>query len=146
MLRYLFLAASAVFLFDVSTPATGVVELSVDEVHHNYGTLWVGIYDSEEAFLDRNRAKLQAVKVRDLKDKKIYLNDLSYGDYAVAVFHDLNDNGEMDFNWMGVPKEPFAFSRPVASKWRVPKFSEVKIGLYQSRRSIRTSLKSWWDQ
>lgn len=146
MRRYLILAVSAMFLFDMSAPATGVVELSIDEVQHNYGTLWVGIYDSEEAFLDRDRAELRAVKIRDLKDKKVYLNNLSYGDYAVAVFHDLNDNGEMDFNWVGVPTEPFAFSRPVASKWRVPKFSEVKIGLYQSRRTIRTSLKSWWDQ
>lgn len=146
MLRYLFLTISTVLLFGMSAPATGVMELSVDDVQHNYGTLWIGIYDSEEAFLDRNQAELRAVKVRDLKDKTVYLNNLSYGEYAVAVFHDLNDNGEMDFNWMGVPKEPFAFSRPVASKWRVPKFSEVKISLYQSRRSIRTKLQSWWDQ
>lgn len=146
MRHYFLLALSSLFLLGMSTPTVGMMELSVDQLEHDYGTLWIGIYSSEEAFLDRNQAELRALKVSDLKDKKIYLNNLTYGDYAVAVFHDLNDNGEMDFNWLGVPEEPFAFSRPVASKWRLPKFSEVKVGLYQSHKTIRTPLKSWWDQ
>ena len=146
MRRYFFLALLAPFLMDMSASAVGVMELSVDQLQYNYGTLWIGIYGSEEAFLDRDQADLREIKAHQVKNNKIYLNNLSYGDYAVAIFHDLNDNGEMDFNWMGVPKEPFAFSKPVASKWRVPKFSEVKVGLYQSYKRIHTPLKTWWDQ
>jgi len=36
-------------------------------------------------------------------------SDLPAGDYAISVFHDLNDNGELDHS-MGVPAEPLAFS------------------------------------
>jgi uncharacterized protein (DUF2141 family) len=130
----------------MNRPAAGSMELAINDIEHNYGTLWIGLYASEEAFLDKDQAHLEAVKVSDFKGKHIYLNDLDYGDYAVALFHDLNNNGELDVNWLGVPEEPFAFSRPVPSKWRLPKFSEVKVGLYQSHKTVSTNLKTWWDQ
>lgn len=146
MRHYLLLLASALLLLGMNRRAAGSMELTINDIEHNYGTLWIGIYASEEAFLDKNQAHLEAVKVSDFKAKHVYLNDLDYGDYAVALFHDLNNNGELDVNWLGVPEEPFAFSRPVPSKWRLPKFSEVKVGLYQSHKTVSTNLKTWWDQ
>lgn len=146
MRHYLLLLASALLLLGMNRPAAGSMELAINDIEHNYGTLWIGLYASEEAFLDKDQAHLEAIKVSDFKEKRIYLNDLDYGDYAVALFHDLNNNGELDVNWLGVPEEPFAFSRPVPSKWRLPKFSEVKVGLYQSHKTVSTNLKTWWDQ
>jgi len=146
MRHYLLLLASALLLLGMNRPAAGSMELAINDIEHNYGTLWIGLYASEEAFLDKDQAHLEAIKVSDFKDKRIYLNDLDYGDYAVALFHDLNNNGELDVNWLGVQEEPFAFSRPVPSKWRLPKFSEVKVGLYQSHKTVSTNLKTWWDQ
>jgi uncharacterized protein (DUF2141 family) len=35
---------------------------------------------------------------------------LPVGDYAVVVFHDSNDNGEIDHNLIGMPKEQLGFS------------------------------------
>ena len=146
MRHYLLLLASTLLFLGMNRPAAGSMELAINDVEHNYGTLWIGLYASEEAFLDKDQAHLEAIKVKDFKEKRIYLNDLDYGDYAVALFHDLNNNGELDVNWLGVPEEPFAFSRPISSKWRLPKFSEVKVGLYQSHKTVSTNLKTWWDQ
>jgi outer membrane protein len=35
---------------------------------------------------------------------------LAFGDYAVVVLHDGNDNGEVDHNFLGLPTEPLGFS------------------------------------
>jgi uncharacterized protein (DUF2141 family) len=35
---------------------------------------------------------------------------LPAGDYAIRLFHDVDGDGELDTNLMGVPSEPFAFS------------------------------------
>jgi len=129
----------------MNRPSFGVLELSVN-VQHDYGTLWIGIYDSEEAFLDKERAILKAVKVDNKGRQRVYVNNLMHGEYALALFHDLNGNDEMDFNWVGVPAEPFAFSKPVNSKWRLPEFSEVKVDFNESHKTINTRLLSWWDQ
>lgn len=47
-----------------------------------------------------------------IKDGKAFLTfpALAPGDYAVVVFHDSNDNGEMDHNLIGLPKEQLGFS------------------------------------
>jgi uncharacterized protein (DUF2141 family) len=146
MPRYLLLTLiSIIILLGMSTSSVGRLEIDIDDLQHDYGTLWIGVYASEAAFLDKDQAQLLAVDVRNLKSQKVFIDNLPYGDYAIALFHDLNSNGEMDISWLGIPQEPFAFSRPVPSKWRLPKFSEVKVGLYQSQRTVRASLASWWD-
>lgn len=146
MQRYFFFFLLSIFLLGMSPAPVGVMELSIEHIQYDHGTLWIGVYPSEEAFLDKSQAKLISVKITSKNTQKVSLDDLAYGDYAVAVFQDLNDNAEMDFNWLGVPQEPFAFSRPVPSKWRLPKFSEVKVGFYQQRKTVHTKLTNWWDQ
>lgn len=36
--------------------------------------------------------------------------DLPFGDYALVVHHDVNDNGVIDHDFAGLPKEPLGFS------------------------------------
>lgn len=36
--------------------------------------------------------------------------ELVIGDYAMRFFHDENNNGVMDKNWLGIPTEAFGFS------------------------------------
>jgi uncharacterized protein (DUF2141 family) len=43
------------------------------------------------------------------------INDVSYGDYGVAVFHDENSNGKMDKNVLGIPHLDFSITYPRAS-------------------------------
>lgn len=145
MQRYTILLFSCILLMGISTTPVGVMELTIEDIEYNHGTLWIGIYPSEAAFLDKSRAKLISVKVSSKNVQTIALNELAYGDYAIALFHDLNDNNEMDLNWLGVPQEPFAFSRPAPSKWRLPEFSEVKVSLYQQKKTIHAKLTNWWD-
>ena len=47
--------------------------------------------------------------------------ELAFGDYAVVVVHDVNDNGEVDHNFIGFPVEPLGFS------------NGFKLGLFSGR-------------
>ena len=44
----------------------------------------------------------------------IEISDLDQGDYAVAIIQDLDENGELNKNFLGIPKEPYGFS----GKWK----------------------------
>ena len=48
----------------------------------------------------------------NIKNKKAewIVNDISGGRYAIRLFHDENNNQKMDTNFMGIPKEGYAFS------------------------------------
>ncbi len=48
------------------------------------------------------------------------------GTYAVAAFHDANDNGKLD-TMIGIPKEGFAFSRNPKVQVRAPHFIEASF-------------------
>ena len=48
------------------------------------------------------------------------------GTYAVAAFHDANDNGKLD-TVMGIPKEGYAFSRNPKVHVRAPHFIEASF-------------------
>jgi uncharacterized protein (DUF2141 family) len=69
--------------------------------------------------------------------------DLPYGAYAFAVFQDENENNALDKNLFGVPVEPYAFSKIPPSKWRLPKFEEVKFSIREPRQSLTVRLEKW---
>lgn len=51
---------------------------------------------------------------------------------SFALFHDVNSNGDCDLNFLGIPTEPYGFSRNVQPVFKVPSFTETRmeIGLH----------------
>ena len=62
------------------------------------------------------------------------------GDYAVAVYHDVNNNGKLDKKMFGIPKEPYGFSnnyRPIVSG---PNFDDCRITIGSAAKTIAIKL------
>ena len=47
------------------------------------------------------------------------------GEYAISVHHDDNDNGKMDTNFIGIPKEPTGLSNGAVPKFGPPKYKDA---------------------
>lgn len=108
--------------------------LNIENITASSGTLWIGVYESEEDFLDRDKARLVYHRVTGKGDQSVYIDKLLPGKtYALGVFHDENDNGELDTNMLGLPTEPWAFSRPLQSWLRKPRFKEMSFVFTPSR-------------
>ncbi len=131
-----------------ATPAPaedGQLIIEIDNVKEAKGTIWVGIYDSEDNYLVKEKAIVQGFKVERTGAARFSIPGLPYGTYAVALFHDVNDNGELDRNFFGIPTEPFAFSRPPRTKWRLPTFTEVSFQFRNNTQRLKISLREWYD-
>lgn len=63
------------------------------------------------------------------------------GNYALALFHDMNSNGKMDKNMFGIPKEPYGFSNDFRPKFSVPKFSDCQFSVGEGGRTVRINLE-----
>ena len=64
------------------------------------------------------------------------------GKAGITVYQDVNGNDKMDLTWLGLPLEPYGFSRdakPVLSK---PKFSQVKFTLIAGEQSQTLHLRT----
>lgn len=86
-------------------------------------TVYAGICDKsfEEAtcpYRDRKPARQGTVELR--------VTGVKPGSYAIAVFHDLNGNGRLDRNFIGLPSEPYGFSNGTGRRG-LPDFGAARI-------------------
>ncbi|MCT4622582.1 MAG: DUF2141 domain-containing protein [Schleiferiaceae bacterium] len=66
---------------------------------------------------------------------------LPYGECALAGLHDENEDGEMETNWVGFPKEGFCFSRNYKVVMRAPKWEESVFQLNKPQQSIEMKMQ-----
>ena len=95
------------------------VKLSVEitNVRAAGGTLRVALYKPGAEFGKTKPDFFKNIPVGQ-KGSLTFDFDVAPGKYAIAVYHDKNDNDKMDKNIVGYPREPFGFSnnyRPVVS-------------------------------
>ena len=53
--------------------------------------------------------------------------DIPYGKYAIMVFQDMNGNKKLDKGFLGIPKEPFAFSNNFRPLFGPPSWKDCEI-------------------
>lgn len=85
-----------------------VVTLEFSGVEKNGGTVYVSLFNSEKSFKEKQvYLKLEFEATAEILQQEISLPD---GEYIFSAYQDHNDNGKLDANLMGIPKEKFAFS------------------------------------
>ena len=77
------------------------------------GAVMVALYDSEAGYAGERPVGRQRLDVAAGQRTAVF-EGLPAGDYAAKAFHDLNGDGEMNFNPFGIPTEPYAFSNNAA--------------------------------
>ena len=83
-------------------------EIVVTGIKENSGTIVISIHDSAESF--RKHIPYRSVEQAVTGDKAVYHIRLKAGDYVFCVYHDVNGDGKLNTNAIGIPKEPFGFS------------------------------------
>lgn len=63
-------------------------------------------------------------------------DDVAAGEYGLKLYHDVNENGKLDTNFIGIPTEPYAFSNSALNpfgeaKWKNAKFTVGSDGAVQ---------------
>lgn len=76
---------------------------------HIGGSIQVLLFDDAESFEDfSSPARMERFPADGRQT--ITLDDIPAGEYALLVFHDENDNMQLDVNFIGIPSEPIGFS------------------------------------
>ena len=91
---------------------TGTMEFHLTNIEFEQGgCLRMALFDNPEAF-DKKEEGVAQMVFRNLSNDRtvIHWEALAFGTYALALFHDVNDNGKLDKNALGIPVEPYAFS------------------------------------
>ncbi|MCE7041150.1 DUF2141 domain-containing protein [Dyadobacter sp. CY312] len=111
-------------LFGTASRAAPVtLKVEITNVKKAQGKLMIAIYKPDEKFGEGVPAISGIEEVKSIGSKTVPF-DLEPGKYALALFHDLNGNGELDKNFVGLPKEPYGFSKDFRPKFSAPSFED----------------------
>lgn len=125
--------------FPVLIFAQNELLVEVQGVQSSVGNINVAVYNRSEGFL-----KFEGVYISDSARAvkgltQIVISDLPNGEYALAVFHDKNENNLLDTNWLGIPKEPIGFSNARMKTFGPPSFRDCSFRI-SSNRAVQVSL------
>jgi len=114
----------------------------IKNLDNKKGSIYIGWYTSEKDFTDGNNTTIKKiVPVQDKQEIAIKFDQVSPGVYAIAVFFDENGNGELDKNFLGIPKEVYGFSNNIIPLTRSATFKEASFIVAASAETIVIKVK-----
>ncbi|MEO1659596.1 MAG: DUF2141 domain-containing protein [Pseudomonadota bacterium] len=122
-------AAAALMITPIASASD--LTVTVEGIAKTQGTIMLGLFD--EATYNGSGAVNGANLKVDGDSVTVTFEGLEPGEYAVRLYHDVNDDGEMNTNPFGMPTEPYAFSNDAKgrfgpAKWEAAKFSVAADG------------------
>lgn len=110
---------------------TSSIQLEISGLQEAKGNLYVSVYDSEDDWLGENTVARKQVTIEESREGELVTTELQLpqGDYALSIYHDSNNNGDLDTNFIGIPKEPVALSNNARPKFGPPKYKDAVFSL-----------------
>jgi uncharacterized protein (DUF2141 family) len=108
--------------------------VEIKGVKNKKGKVLVAIYRRKDDFPKKEGRFLGAVI--DAKDEKhvAVFENLPPDVYAIAAFHDENNNGIIDKNPFGIPTEVYGFSNNARNPFSAPSFESASFGIEHERK------------
>jgi uncharacterized protein (DUF2141 family) len=118
------------FGFGLAQPETGTIVLAISPLDNTKGLLRVSLFKTPLGFPnDYRHAARTVTQPADTVAVEIELTDLPASRYAISVLHDQNSNGQLDSNWLGMPKEPWGVSNNIRRALGPPRFKDASFVL-----------------
>lgn len=111
------------------------IKVEVNGIKSLKGDVIISLYNRSDHFpKGGDKYIYKKVKLKVVNNKVSYsFTGLPQGEYAVAIHHDENANGEFDFNFVGYPLEGYGFSRNFKPKFSAPVFKDVSFNLDEDK-------------
>jgi uncharacterized protein (DUF2141 family) len=115
----------------------GRLQVVITHIKNEEGQVAIALYRSEKDFM-KTRFQGKLIKATTGTVEVVFEN-LPPGEYAISILHDANENGKMDTNLIGMPKEGYGFSNNVMGLMGPPPFAKAKFPL--SQKSVTITMK-----
>lgn len=122
-----FLLAMVFYLGTNAQTANLGVEIS--NIKSISGNIKLGIFDKAHSYRTKSSPFLRTSKEVTDTILKYTFTDVPYGRYAIAVYHDENDDDTLNTRKLGIPIEGIGFSGKYSSRIKPPDFPMASFKL-----------------
>jgi len=122
---------------------TGIVMVEISGLTDATGNVYIAVYDSDSTWLGDEAVMNRKVVIAESLDGDVVRTELQMplGSYAMSAFYDKDNDGELDTNFIGMPKEPIALSNNAVAKFGPPKYADAVFTLGAEPMIQRISMK-----
>ncbi|GAB3976330.1 hypothetical protein GCM10028806_35630 [Spirosoma terrae] len=122
-----------------TSPQKTTLSVEIQNVRTQKGAVFIAIFKPDGSFPDGKAFDGKQVAVKGERLEATF--SVEPGDYAIAVFHDANDNGKLDKGIFGIPKEPYGFSNNFRPKMSAPSFKDCQFSVSGKEKTISIAIK-----
>ena len=137
-------------VFAIITVATGKniqrfgkIIVEVDNIIDNKGIVLSQLFHNPNYFPTKSDKafKKTSGNIVNKTSRIIYVN-VPFGEYAITVHHDEDNNGFMNRNFIGYPKEGYGLSNNPTIIFKLPTYDECKFKLNSKVKIIHIKMKN----
>lgn len=104
------------------------IEVQITGIRSSKGQIQLKVYKDDHGFQNDIHFKVYKISKAEAKNGLlIFKLTLSPGVYGLALLDDENADGEMNYNFIGFPKEGFGFSNFYLTAMAKPKFEAFQF-------------------
>ena len=114
---------------------SGSIVIEINGCKNSNGGIQLGLYNGESGFPEFDK-HFKGAFVKAKKGKVVHtFTAIPAGKYALAVWHDEDENKKLDKNIIGVPKEKYGFSNNKFGKFGPPDFREASFKVEDNKKT-----------
>jgi uncharacterized protein (DUF2141 family) len=119
---------------------SGSLTVKISNIKELKGNMMVAIYKGDKGFRDPKHVHIYKIIPVNHSKTEVKFENVSAGEYAIAVYQDLNKNNNLDLGWFGIPSEPYGFSNNPVILMGPPSFKDAKFHYGESEKQISVVL------
>jgi len=117
------------FILLFSGVKTHTLSIHISGISKIKGSLFIAIFRATDDFPVFGKQFKGIVKEVEGKSQNYNFDNLPEGEYALAIYQDVNRNKILDKNLLGIPTEIYGFSNNARRNFSAPSFQEAKFKL-----------------
>ena len=119
----------ALLMLTAAGADAGELRATIQNVKPQQGKLWVALYDSADAYKADRRFAGQMVDA-SAPELTVIFTGLAPGRYGLSAYQDANGDEKLGTNMLGMPTEPYGFSRAAkAGAFGPPEFEALAVAV-----------------
>ena len=135
---FLLILSSMIYAQDSVAVASesGTLVVMLKNLPNNDGMVMVALSNSQEDYEAEGEAFMGDMAKIKGKKSDVSFSPLPYGEYAIKVFHDEDEDKELDTNFLGIPSEAYGFSNNAEGSFGPAAWEDAKFNFSSKKDTL----------
>ena len=116
------------------------LNLVIENLGSHTAPILIGLYGTKNDFPNEHDTLKKYKFIPNGDTLNTTITDLEYGTYAMALFQDMDNDGKIEKNFLGIPKDPYAFSNNARPTFKAPSFEDCCFEYSEKENLVEISM------